>query len=386
MKNVYDSVIGCGVDVHYEFSKVALVNERGAVVRRERLEHRDREALLRRFRQWPRGLPVVMEASFGWGWLSDLMEQAGLGVRLSNCFKVDKMRKARGWVKTNDKDAALQAKLLLEKDTWWEVWRAPREVRERREWMRHRSDLVIIQTQTKNRIHAIFHRHGVFHDFSDLFGGHGRRFMAVLVAGQDPQSCRLPTGAKEALRGDLDLLDHVRAALAKIARVLRGNLERSELARWLVSVPGFGLILSHVVMAEVGDLGRFRNAKALANYSLLAPQSDDTGEDPPPGKKPLGRHLGVRGNRTLKWAFLEAAHGAVRSGGQWREMFDRLTHGGTQNRGRGYIAVARALVNVAYAVWRDKRMYQAGRPAGPAAGSARPGMGRPFRPMVVAQA
>ena len=162
------------------------------------------------------GIPVVMEASFGWGWLSDLMKEAGFEVRLSNCFKVEKMRKARGWVKTNDKDAALQAKLLLEKDAWWEVWRAPREVRERREWMRHRADLVIIQTQTKNRIHAIFHRHGVFHDFSDLFGGLGRRFLVVLMNGQDRQSVHLPTGAKEALRGDLELQDHLRRALAKI--------------------------------------------------------------------------------------------------------------------------------------------------------------------------
>lgn len=388
MKNVRDRVKGSvvcgGMDVHYQFSKVAWCDERGAVVRRERLEHRDREALLRRVKEWPAGMPVVMEASFGWGWLSDLMEEAGFVVRLSNCFKVEKMRKARGWVKTNDKDAALQAKLLLEKDAWWEVWRAPREVRERREWMRHRADLVIIQTQTKNRIHAIFHRHGVFHDFSDLFGGLGRRFLAVLVNGQDPQSCRLPTGAKEALRGDLELLDHLRLALAKIARVLRANLEHNEVTGWLVSVPGFGLILSHVVMSEVGQLERFGSARRLASYSLLAPQSDDTGEDLPPGKKPLGRHLGVRGNRTLKWAFIEAAHGAVRSGGPWRELFDRVTHGGTQNRGRGYIAVARVLVNVVYAVWRDEREYQTVRPTKPASGSARPGTGRPFRPMITA--
>jgi transposase len=372
------------MDVHYEFSKVAFCDQRGAVVRRERLEHRDRQALRRRLEQWPAGLPVVMEASFGWGWISDLMEEVGLDVRLSNCFKVEKMRTARGWVKTNDKDAALQAKLLLEKDAWWEVWRAPQEVRERREWMRHRADLVVLQTQTKERIHAIFHRHGIFHEFSDLFGGKGRRFLTGLVDGQDRQSRLLPSGAIEALRGNLALLDHVRGALAKIARRLRVNLDHNELARCLDSVPGFGLILAHVVMAEVGQLERFGSSRRLASYSLLAPQSVDTGEELPPDQKPLGRHLGVRGNRTLKWAFIEAAHGAVRSGGPWREMFDRLTDGGKRNRGRGYIAVARALVNVVYAVWRDRRMYQARRPTRQPSGSARPGTGRLNRPMVTA--
>jgi len=54
-------------------------------------------------------MPVLLEASFGWGWLSDLLEEARLDVRLSNCFKAEKMRQARGAVKTNDKDAALLA-------------------------------------------------------------------------------------------------------------------------------------------------------------------------------------------------------------------------------------------------------------------------------------
>ncbi len=44
MKNIYANVAGSGVDAHYEFSKVALVDGRGRVVRRERLEHRDRAA------------------------------------------------------------------------------------------------------------------------------------------------------------------------------------------------------------------------------------------------------------------------------------------------------------------------------------------------------
>jgi transposase len=96
MKNMYGSVAGSGVDVHYKFSKVALVDGCGRVVRRERLEHGDREALRRQVSRWPAGMTVVMEASFGWGWLSDVMEEAGLKVRLSNCYKVEQMRKARG--------------------------------------------------------------------------------------------------------------------------------------------------------------------------------------------------------------------------------------------------------------------------------------------------
>ena len=67
-----------------------------------------------------------------------VMQQAGLDVKLSNCYKVEQMRKARGWAKTNKKDAVLTAVLPFESKDWWEVWRAPRQVRNRREKMRFR--------------------------------------------------------------------------------------------------------------------------------------------------------------------------------------------------------------------------------------------------------
>ena len=61
--------------------------------------------------------------------------------------------------------------------------------------------------------------------------------------------------------------------------------------------------------AEIGDLGRFASRKKLAAYAWLAPRAQDRGEET--GATPVGRHVGHQGCRTLKWAFLEAAHGAV---------------------------------------------------------------------------
>ena len=261
----YEKVACGGMDVHYKFSRVTFRDKQGEVVARERIDHVDREELKRRLSYWPKDVPIVMEASFGWGWLADLMLELDLKPELSNCFKVEKMRQARGWAKSNRKDSDLTSLLPLEPQPWWQVWMAPTDVRDRREWMRYRRDLVIIQTQTKNRIHAIFHRHGIFHDFSDLFGGKGRRFLG------EPIAC---------------------------------------------------------------DSG-----------------SEDS------DRAPLGRHLGHRGNKTLKWAFIEAAHGAVRSGGKWRAMFDRHTDGGKHDCNDGYIKVARHLVKVVYAVWSKQMPY-----------------------------
>lgn len=349
MKNVYGSVEAVGMDVHYKFSTVTMRDARGKVVRRERLDHRDRPALRRKLQCWPTEAPIVLEASFGWGWLADLMQDAGLQPQLSNCYKLKQMRKARGWVKTNKKDADLLSLLPQETDSWWKVWLAPPEVRDRREQMRHRASLVKVQTETKNRISAVFHRYGIFHDFSDLFGAGGRRFLAELCLQGGTDEVTLPEGALTALRSLVELLEHIRGQLARIAGALRHQLDRSAVAGRLDGIPGIGLILAHTLMAEIGRIERFRNHRALASYSLLAPIAADTGEDH--GTKPLGRHLGHRGNRTLKWAFIEAAHGAVRRGGKWRRLFDSVTEGGTTRRNRGYIKVARDLVKVVYVVW-----------------------------------
>jgi transposase len=106
------------MDVHYQFSNVTMRNAAGEVLRRERLDHRDRAVLRRRLAEWPSGLEVVMEASFGWNWLADEMTAAGMKVSLSNCYKLEQMRKARGGAKTNRKDADLVSLLPMELSDW----------------------------------------------------------------------------------------------------------------------------------------------------------------------------------------------------------------------------------------------------------------------------
>jgi len=281
---------------------------------------------------------------------------------------------------------------------------APPEVRDQREWMRYRADLVGVQTETKSRICSVFHRHGIFHEFSDLFGVKGRALLGELCREGRHAGGVLASGALAALRGQVRLLEQIRTQLAEVARKLRNDLEHDELTRRLARIPGFGLILSHVLKSEIGQIERFGgNHNRLACYSLLGPKAEDTGEQDPT-KSPLGRHLGYRGNRTLKWTFIEAAHGAVRRGGRWRTMFDRVTKGGRMDRNRGYIRVARELVKVVTAIWKNGTTYQETPPARPGSGKAamasvarsprmqmerflsstRSGTGQLYRPMVPA--
>lgn len=378
-----------GLDSHRTFSNATARDGEGRVLWRQRLEHADRPALAQRLRQWPPGTPVLLEATFGWGWMSDELADAELEPHLVSSKKVAAWRDARGIAKSNRTDADLLSELEMSR-RWWEVWLAPVEVRDQREWLRYRMTLVALSSGVKNRIHAALHRHGIVSEESDLFGRSGRAFLKLLVA---PGDATLRDSARAVLSGYLRLLEQLRRQIAAVTRELRRQLQRHPAASRLRSLPGIAWILAYTIVAEVGRIERFRGAKHLASYSLLVPRSYDSGEDD--GSDPHGRHVGHAGRRTLKWAWIEAAHGAVRSGGRFREIFDRRSDGGKKNRGRAYIAVAHELCRVAYSLWKQDRDWSEKPPQRPGRGRAkrprqrrseqrrtRPGTGQPEFPMV----
>ena len=201
--------------------------------------------------------------------------------------------------------------------------------------------------------------------------------------------------ARAVLSGYLKLLDQLRRQIAQVTRELRRQLERHPAAGRLRSLPGIAWILAYTIVAELGRIERFPSAKHLSSYSLLAPRSYDSGDDD--GSDPQGRHVGHAGRRTLKWAWIEAAHGAVRCGGRFRAIFDRHSDGGTKNRGRAYITVAHALCRLAYTLWKQDRDWSEEPPERPGGRATtrpgqrqakqhrtRPGTGQPEHPLVAA--
>ena len=196
-----ENVSQIGLDAHRRFSMVTARDTEGRILWRERLRHEDRPRLREALTAWPKGVPVVMEATFGWGWLSDELAAAGLEPHLASSTKVAAWRKALGLAKSDRIDSDLFAELPMRPGQhWWEVWLAPPVVRQQREWLRYRMTLVRLQTGLKNRVHAILHRHGIVNEHADLFGMAGRRMLSLLLELQEgllPDSARA-SGEKSA--------------------------------------------------------------------------------------------------------------------------------------------------------------------------------------------
>lgn len=351
-----EKVSHMGMDCHKNFSRVSARDERGKILWRGRLEHRDRAQVRDELLRWPK-VPVVLEGTFGWGWISDELKAAGQEPHLASSSKVAGWRKARGIAKNNKLDADLLSELWPQPGRWWEVWLAPQEVRDQREWLRYRMSLVMMQTAIKNRVHATLHRHGIFCDESDLFGVKGWMFLESLIA---PDDATLRESAKQTLAGYLKLLKQIRLQIAEVTREFRRQVRSNPQAELWRSLPGVSWVLSYTIAAEVGRVERFRNGRRLCSYSLLAPIASDSGDED--NQTPIGRHVGHVGRVTLKWAFITAARNAVRKDAQFKALFDRRSDEGKKNKGRAYIAVARELCRVGFACVSKHRPYSPVRP------------------------
>jgi transposase len=344
-----EKVAVVSLDVHKKFSLASVLDRAGEVLRKERLEHRDRVGMEEFFRGFPRGTDVVMEATFNWPWIADLVEGCGLEPRLGHPPRVRELAKGKG--KTDLKDANFLGRLWLQKVGFPESYLAPREVRGLRSRFRYRLLLVRTQTRIKNHIHGMLNREGVLiEDCTDLFGQRGRRILMGL-------------NLTEELRGELSdklkLLDEISRHIGVVEGWIREDLRKDERAEMLMTIPGVGEITAYSLLAEMGEVERFPSSRALAAYAGVLPLARESAER----KYPV--HTSSFSNRYLRWALIEAVTGAVRSSYRMASLYGRVLARNRKSAGKARVAVAREIVEVAYVVLKKGVKYQENRPPRP---------------------
>ena len=144
---------------------------------------------------------------------------------------------------------------------------------------------------------------------------------------------------------------------------MKENLQEDEIVRLLQTIPGIGLILAHVIRAEIGEIERFPRRTHLRKYSGTAPLSDDSAD------RHGARHCSLACNHTLRWAFIEAATGVLSTkeskAPRLHHLYNRLTCGGRYNKNQAKVALAGELAELVHVVWSKKAPYSANPPARP---------------------
>jgi len=115
----------------------------------------------------------------------------------------------------------------------------------------------------------------------------------------------------------LELINHFDQLIEKRQQRLEQQAGQSAPARWLTTIPGIGPYLAMVILAEIGDIRRFRHKEGLCNYAGLVPRVRESA-----GKR---HYEGIthQGSRVLRWAMIQAAHGASRSSPVIRAWYEQ---------------------------------------------------------------
>jgi transposase len=341
-------MIYVGIDLHRKRSQIAALDEAGTELLSRRVAN-DPEALKAILAELGDELQVALEATYGWEWLADLLESEGHELHLSHPLRTKAIAAAR--VKTDAVDARTLAH-LLRTDLLPEAYVAPRELRDVRDLLRHRVVLTRMRSALKNRVHALLARQGIQTAHAELFGKGGRRFLAELPL-REPARRRLDSLLN--LIGDFDR--EIELAKREIDQLARHDPRVDVLCQ----LRGIGPYTAMLVIAEVGEIERFRTARHLCAWAGLTPtvRSSD-------GRARLG-HISQQGSPHIRWALVEAAQKAATGGGPLRAAFERIA----KRRGRNIakVAVARRMLTLCYYGLRDGEIRCLQHP-GPA--SARP--------------
>ena len=316
------------------------------------------EPMLRLIGDLPAGTPVAFEAAFGWSWLAELLEDYGFDPHLVHPLRCKAIASAR--LKNDKVDAAILAQ-LLRADLLPEAWIAPAEVRQLRALLRHRVSLVRLGTQLRNRIHAVAADHG-YDRSASYWTGPGRGWLAELD---------LPAASREIVTDCLAVIDGLAPLIDRIDGELHQHAKADPRVKVLRTLPGVGEFTALVMLAEIGDITRFRSARKLASWAGLTPTV--RGSD----LKVRHGHISKQGSAWLRWVLNQAAQTAKRSP-EFAATYSSIA----KRRGKkiATIAIARKLLTRAWHLLAEMQAAEAEHAAAAAVktgGSPSPGCARP---------
>ena len=211
------------------------------------------------------------------------------------------------------------------------IWIPPLEVRDHRALVAQRTKMVRLSIQAKNRLHAVLHRHHLLPPAGTLFEPDMHEWWLQLeISALEQARVRSDLDTLVFAQGQIDLLEETMAALAA----------QDERVVLLLQLPGVGLITALTLLAAIGDISRFPQAKHLIGYSGLGARVHDSGLTHRTGR------ITKAGRRDIRAAMVETAHTAVRTHPHWQAELARLEP--RLGKNKAIVAIARKLL---VAVW-----------------------------------
>ena len=256
-----------GIDLHRRRSVIVRMSPEGERLSTEKI---DNSAMALAAAMAPAGPKpkVVVEATYGWYWAADVLEECGAELHLAHPLGMTGITSHRR-VKNDVKDAVLLAD-LLRLGSLPEAWVAPPGLRELRELVRYRAKLVQIRSGLKAQVHAVMAKEGVLPERVDMFGPGGQAQLDEMQLG-DCYRLRI-----DSLR---DLIQAFDEEIGGLEDLIHDVLKDHAGYRAVQTIDGVGRTFAAIFVAEIGDVTRFPGPKQLSSWAGLTPthrESDTT--------------------------------------------------------------------------------------------------------------
>jgi transposase len=344
MTEAYDGRQVVGMDLHRQRSVLVRMTMDGRKLETARIVNSPAALRAVIARAGDRPL-VVVEATYGWYWVADVLEAAGAEVHLAHPLGVKAFSYRR--VKNDERDCADLAD-LLRMGRLPEAWIAPPPVRALREVTRYRHKLVGQRTSCKDQVHAVLAKCGIPVTRTDIFGRGGGIWLDGLPLPQ-PYAGKIAS-----LRALIAVLG---SEIARLEDQAAGLLAGDPGYAAIRQLPGIGPVLGAVIAAEIGDITRFRAPGQLCSWAGLTPRHHES------DVKVIRGHVSKQGSRMLRWAVTEAIQHQPAGTRPQQAKEAIIARRGAEARNIAKTAAARQLLTLVFYAMRDGHLRRATRPA-----------------------
>jgi len=305
LKKEADMELYAAIDLHSNNSVLVVTDAEDHVVFSKRLGN-NLEAIVTALRGCPGAIrAVAVESTYNWYWLVDGLRAAGFDVRLVNTAAV---KQYDGLKHGDDFSDGKHLAQLLRLGILPQGYICPPELRAVRDLMRKRAQLVRQRAAQILSIHNLLARN-----------------LARSVKGDDIKKLRdedidalaLLEDQKSALRANVAVMRCLEQQVRLLERTILAKGRLRQDFHGLKTVSGIGDVLALTIALETGDIGRFASAGKFASYArMVDSRRESNGKNKGVGNRKCG-------NKHLSWAFIEAAHCAVRYDPQVRRFYQR---------------------------------------------------------------
>ena len=326
-----------GIDLHSNNSAIVVSDEEDRMLVKQRLPNALSEIVSVLAPHREEAVGVVIESTYNWYWLVDGLMDAGYQVHLAHPSAI---KKYEGLKYSGDfADAAYLAHLLRLK-LLPEGYIYPREERAARDLSRKRLQLVHYCTAQVLSIENIVARQT---------GARMRGEVVKRLTGEQVEALGFVPDVTLAVESNRAVMQALQQQIGALEKRLKERVSLRDEYRTLKTTPGIGETLATTIMLETGSVTRFAKVGNFSSYCRCVDSLRESN-----GKK-KGEGNTKNGNKYLAWAFVEAAHFALRYCPEAKSFYERK-----KRKTNGIVAIkalAHKLARACYHMLREQKPF-----------------------------